>query len=167
MENKRNLRGFTLIELLLVIAIIAILAGVVFVALDPATRLQDARDSVRKSDTEEILSATKLNQLDNGGTYLAAISGLTTGSVYMIGTAVAGCDDQNAYCDTDVTLDTSCIDLTGLVTSGHLGVIPVSPNGSGAWVAATTGYTATLNATGTLTIRACESENTDEITVTR
>ena len=167
MEIKRNLRGFTLIELLLVIAIIAILAGVVFVALNPASRLKDARDAVRKSDTEEVLSAAKLNQLDNAGTYLASVTAMVAGNVYMIGTAVAGCDDQAAYCDTDPTADTSCVDLTGLVTSGHLGAIPVSPNGSGTWTAATTGYTATKTSTGALTIRACESENTTEISATR
>ena len=44
MEKRR---GFTLIELLVVIAIISILAVVVFVALDPVTRFQDARDSRR------------------------------------------------------------------------------------------------------------------------
>jgi len=38
-----NIRGFTLIELLLVIGIIATLAVVTFVALDPAKRFQDVR----------------------------------------------------------------------------------------------------------------------------
>jgi type IV pilus assembly protein PilA len=167
MKNKSNLRGFTLIELLLVIAIIAILAGVVFVALNPASRLMDARDSVRKSAAEEVLSAAKLNQLDGGGTYLAAITAMTAGNVYMIGTGTSGCTAQNANCDTDPTADTSCVDLTGLVTSGHLGSVPVSPNGSGAWTSVITGYTATKNSSGTLTIRACESENTTEISATR
>src|SRR3989344_7417247 len=98
----RNLSkaGFTLIELLIVIAIIAILAAVVFVALDPLTRFRDARDSSRWSDITAILSAIKVDQVDNGGSYIAVVSGLTAGEVYMIGTAVAGCDDQNASCDT-------------------------------------------------------------------
>ena len=39
--------GFTLVELLIVIAIIAIIAAVIFVALDPLTRFQDSRDSAR------------------------------------------------------------------------------------------------------------------------
>ncbi|HBK34530.1 MAG: Pilin (Bacterial filament) [Candidatus Uhrbacteria bacterium GW2011_GWE2_40_58] len=163
----KNQKGFTLVELLVVIAIVAILAVVVFVALDPATRFQDARDTVRASDVVEVMSAAKIDQVDNGGSYLAAIDALTDGSVYMIGTAVAGCDDQNAYCDTAVTADVSCVDLTGLVTGGYLGEVPISANGSGTWTAGVTGYTLTKSATGTLTIRACESENTDEITVTR
>jgi len=160
-------KGFTLIELLVVIAIVAILAVVVFVALDPATRFQDARDAVRASDTVETLSAIKLHQVDNGGSYIAAVTGLTDGSVYMIGTAVTGCDDQNTNCDTDVTADTSCVSLAGLATAGYLPEVPVSPNGAGTWTAATTGYTIQKDSTGVITIRACESENTTEISSAR
>ena len=159
--------GFTLIELLIVIAIIAILAAVVFVALNPLKRFQDSRDSRRAADVNAVLQAAKVDQVDNGGSYIAAISALNAGDVYMIGTAVAGCDDQNAVCDSDVTSDTSCADLTGLVTEGYMGSVPVSPNGSGAWVAGTTGYTISRAATGILTVRSCESENTAEISVSR
>jgi type IV pilus assembly protein PilA len=165
--RQEHQKGFTLIELLIVIAIIAILAAVVFVALDPATRFKDARDARRASDVIELLHATKLNQVDNDGDYISAISSLTAGSVYMIGTAGTGCDDQNAFCDTAVTNDTACVTLAGLVTAGYIGSVPISPDGDGAWTAATTGYTATRNSTGTLTIRACESENTTEITSSR
>jgi prepilin-type N-terminal cleavage/methylation domain-containing protein len=162
-----NRKGFTLIELLVVIAIIAILAVVVFVALDPATRFADARDAVRASNTNEILSAVKIDQVDNGGAYLTAIGALTDDEVYMISDTTTGCDDQNAYCDSDVTSDTHCVDLEGLVTEGYLGAVPVSPNGTGTWTSSITGYTLESNATGTVQIRACESENTTEIEVVR
>jgi type IV pilus assembly protein PilA len=153
--------------LLLVIAIIAILAGVVFVALDPATRLKDTRDSVRQSDIGEIISAVKLNQVDNGGAYLAPIESLVAGSVYMIGTSVTGCDDQNANCDTAVSADTACVTLATLVSDGYLGEVPISPLGAGIWSAGITGYTMTKNASGTITVRSCESENTTEISLSR
>lgn len=162
-----NKRGFTLIELLVVIAIIAILAVVVFVALDPATRFQDARDAVRASDVVEVLSAVKIDQIDNGGGYLTEIGDLTDGQVYMIGTATSGCNDNNADCDTDVTSATNCVDIGGLVTEGYLGEVPISPGGEVTWSAATTGYTLETSATGTVTIRSCESENTTEIEAVR
>lgn len=160
-------KGFTLIELLVVIAIIAILAAVVFVALDPATRFQDARDSVRENDTQEVLSAAKIDQIDNGGSYVAAITSMVAGDVYMIGTDVAGCDDDNASCDTNVTADTDCVDLTALVTEGYLAALPISPTGAVTWTAGTTGYTAEKESTGVLRIRSCESENTTEIEAAR
>jgi prepilin-type N-terminal cleavage/methylation domain-containing protein len=156
-------RGFTLIELLIVIAIIAILAAVVFAALNPVQRFQDARDSVRDSDTSEVLSSVKLDQVDNGGTYLAAIAAMTADQVYMIGTAVVGCDDQNAACDTDVSLDANCVNIAGLVTEGYMGEVPISPNGAGTWTASVTGYTMERDTNDIITVRACESENTTEI----
>lgn len=164
-QNNKN--AFTLIELLIVIAIIAILAAVVFVALDPLTRFRNARDSSRWSNITAILSAIKVDQVDNGGSYISAISSLTAGSVYMIGTAVAGCDDNNASCDTAVTADTSCVSLAGLVTEGYIGSVPISPAGAVTWTAAVTGYTLTRASTGLITVRACESENSSEISVSR
>jgi len=164
-NKKQNQRGFTLIELLIVIAIIAILAAVVFVALDPLTRFQDARDSSRWNDATSILSAVKIDQVDNGGSYLTAITNMTAGSVYMIGTDTTSC---NAYtCDTAVTGASTCVDLTGLVTEGYMGSVPISPNGAGTWVAGHTGYTLTRASTGLITVRSCESENSSEISVSR
>lgn len=164
-----NKKGFTLIELLIVIAIIAIIAAVAFVALDPLTRFQDARDSSRWSDTSAVLSAIKVDQVDNGGSYLAAIASTTAGEVYMIGTCTSGCDDQNTQCDTAVESDTHGVDLSGLVDEGYLGEVPISPNGQGTWDSNTTGYTLQRDATGVITVRACESENpsSPEIQLTR
>lgn len=162
--QPKNRKGFTLIELLIVIAIIAVLAAIVFVALDPATRFQDARDAKRFSDVAEVLHAIKIDQVDNGGDYLAAIDALTEGEVYMIGTAVTGCD---ATCDVTVSDTTNCVNLAGLVTEGYLGSIPISPNGTGTWTASLTGYTISTSSTGIATIQACESENTSSISLSR
>lgn len=160
---NKNKQGFTLIELLVVIAIIAVLGAIVFVALDPATRFQDARDARRASDVVELLHAIKIDQVDNGGAYLATIGALTEGETYMIGTAASGCDDQ----DGTVTSDTHCVDLTGLVTEGYLGTVPVSPDGSSSWTESVTGYTIQRGATGIITVSASEAENTSTITASR
>lgn len=162
-----NKKGFTLIELLIVIAIISILAAIVFVALDPATRFADARDARRQSDVTELLHAIKVDQVDNGGSYISAVAGTTSATVYMIGTATTGCDDQDANCDTNVGVDTNCVDLSGLVTEGYIGEIPVSPDGAGTWDSTVSGYTLERRGSGILVIRACESENTSEITASR
>jgi type IV pilus assembly protein PilA len=163
----KNQKGFTLIELLIVIAIIAILAAVVFVALDPLTRFQDSRDAVRANDASEMMTAVKIDQIDNGGSYLAAISALTAGQVYMIGTCTTTCNAQNASCDTDPDSSAHGVDLAGLVTEGYLAEIPIGPNGAGTWGASLTGYTIERESTGILHIRSCESENTTEIVISR
>jgi prepilin-type N-terminal cleavage/methylation domain-containing protein len=174
MRKILNKKGFTLIELLIVIAIIAIIAGVVFVALDPLTRFQDSRDSRRWADVTALISAAKVHQVDNDGSYLGTIGSLTVGEVYMITDGIPGspdCDAQNIYCGTNVTTETvpgdHCADLSGLVTAGYIGTIPVSPNGAGSWSSDITGYTIELGANGLLTIRACEAENTSEIWAVR
>ncbi|MDP2684253.1 MAG: prepilin-type N-terminal cleavage/methylation domain-containing protein [bacterium] len=167
--KKRNLQGFTLIELLIVIAIIAILAAVVFVALDPLTRFRDARDSTRWSDATAMLSAIKIDQIDNGGAYNAEITALTAGTVYMIGTDTTGCDDayDAGNCDAIVLGDTDCVNLTRISDEGYIGSVPISPNGVGTWTAGHTGYTLMTSSSGFITIQACESENTNAISLTK
>lgn len=167
MRREINKEGFTLIELLIVIAIIAIIAAVVFVALNPLKRFQDARDSRRAADISALLSAIKVHQIDNGGSYLSAIASTTAGSVYMIGTDTGSCSSYNSYCDTAVTGAATCVDLTGLVTGGYLGSVPISPNGSGSWTAGHSGYTLTRASTGIITVRSCESEDTTEISASK
>ena len=164
----KNSKGFTLIELLIVIAIISIIAAVVFVALDPLTRFQDARDSSRWSDVSAVISAVKIDQVDNGGSYLASVASTTAGEVYMIGACASGANAAAVtdYCDTNPT-QAVCVDIAGLVTEGYLGEVPVSSDGSGAWSASVTGYTVEREASGIVHVRACESENSDEIAISR
>ncbi|MDX9892847.1 MAG: prepilin-type N-terminal cleavage/methylation domain-containing protein [Patescibacteria group bacterium] len=63
--NKK--RGLTLIELLIVIAIIAILAAIIFVAVDPARRLAEARNAERWSSVNSILNAYLKYSVDHDG----------------------------------------------------------------------------------------------------
>jgi len=53
-------KGFTLIELLIVIAILAILGTAVYLVLNPAQRLAEARDSQRMTDFANLTKALSL-----------------------------------------------------------------------------------------------------------
>jgi len=169
MKTKKVNRGFTLIELLIVIAIIAILAAVIFVALDPLTRFKDSRDSTRMRDAISILDAVKIDQVDNGGSYITAVENMIADEVYMVSDASvgSGCNGENSYCISNITNAAYCANLSGLVTEGYLGDIPVSPNGDGSWNENYTGYTIEKSSTGIIFIRSCESENNPEIEVAR
>ena len=71
-----RIRAFTLIELLVTIAIVGVLAALVLVAINPARRLAQARDSGRKSDIGAIATALQAYFTSNNGSYPTALQGL-------------------------------------------------------------------------------------------
>lgn len=156
--------GFTLIELLIVVAIIAILAAVIFVALNPLKRFQDTRDARRFEDAANIVNALSIDQIDNGGTLLSVVDNLVEGDVYMIGTAGQGCDNYNEKCSVNVSADAKCVNLQGLIDEAYLGSIPISPSASTTWSALYTGYTLS-STSGVITVTSCESEGSGIISV--
>ena len=72
---KKTQKGFTLIEILVVIGIIAILAAVVIVAINPSRQFAQAHNSQRQSNVTAILDAIGQNIADNKGVFTC--SGVT------------------------------------------------------------------------------------------
>ncbi len=142
-------KGFTLIEILLVIGIIAVLATVVIVALNPAQRFADARDSRRLSDIQSILSAVQQYIVDNQGTLP---SGLDT-TEKQIGTNTSGCELTEGACSANTSY---CLDLSTSLAP-YLKSLPYDP-GDGSEGA--TRYTIAVNSNNIVTVTACDS--TDE-----
>jgi prepilin-type N-terminal cleavage/methylation domain-containing protein len=66
--------GFTLIELLLVIGIIAILACIVIVALNPTQQIGKAHDAQRQLDLTDLADALDRYRIDNKGNLPAGIT---------------------------------------------------------------------------------------------
>lgn len=82
MRNFNNIiknKGFTLIEILVVMGIIAVLAGVVITAINPAKQFAQARNTQRESNVNTILNAIGQHLVDNKGLPLNATtcSGIT------------------------------------------------------------------------------------------
>ncbi len=121
-RNPENQNAFTLVELIIVIAIVAILAGAIFVAIDPARRLHEARNARRWSAVNTILDAVKKFQTDNDGTHYDEIVNSNTDTNYVIGTDGSGC---LGTCGS-VPVDDECIDFLDM-GAAYISVIPKDP----------------------------------------
>lgn len=144
MYNKQIKRGFTLVELLIVIGILAILATVVLLILNPAQLLAQARDSQRVSDIGTLNSALSL--------YLATASTTTTDLdssydcasdcfVYAENSMAAYCNGRYTSARATTAIALRTVDGTGWVpvnlglTSGGspLAVLPLDPTNDGTY----------------------------------
>jgi type IV pilus assembly protein PilA len=163
----KNKKAFTLIELLIVIAIIAIIAGIVFVALNPLARFAAARTSRRWADASAIMTAIKVNQIDNGGAYVTSVANMINGQTAMISNGTVTGTLNTSTCALTSIQTTTDVDLSGLVTGGYLGSVPQSPNGNGTYTASSTGYTLTKATSGLITVTACDSESSPQPSVSR
>jgi len=118
-------KGFTLIELLIVIGILAILATVVVVVLNPAQLFAQARDSQRISDMTTLRSALSL--------YLATVGTPSLGTCPILPASGAGRCTANAA-SPFATVSTTCGAVSTTRTTGGAGWVDVNfasvPGGS-------------------------------------
>ena len=149
-------RGFTLIELLLVIGIIAILAAIVIVAINPTKQLGDARNAQRRADVNTILNAVYQYSIDNTGNLPATITLVETG-VCTAGTDLA--------CVTDPASDPKLVVLAPELTTSakYLVAIPQDTKAT----APNSGYKIKKDANGRITVSAPLAEQGATISVTR
>lgn len=156
----RNQKGFTLIELLIVIVIISILAAIIFVAVDPATRFADARDARRRAEIVSILNAVLHYQVDNDGDLPTGID--TNANTFQILGIGSGCDTTcTATGANDVA---TCLDLSGPLVDEYLAAIPMDPLTG---TSTNTDYYINRTSGGRILVGACDPELAGSLTVTR
>ncbi len=146
-------KGFTLIEVLLVIAILAILASIVIVAINPAKQFSTARDAQRQSDVYAILNALHRYALDNEGAFPEA---LTVEEYEICKTGSLSC--EGLYDLSDLTAQE--LYLVSIPEDPQCGATEANCSVNG------TGYFVGLTENGRVTVSAYGAENGD-ITVTR
>jgi len=175
MNSKSEEKGLSIIEPLIIVLVITIIAATSLYFFDPVRKFKSARDAERWSDVSLVLNAIKDYQKNNEGSFLEKMDNIYTNEWYMIvsGAMTTGCDDSNNFSDIEVYNDDYCIDISKLVDDGYLGSVPVSPAGKVQWDAGInnnhkgTGYALMVDEEGVLYIQSCESENTNEILVSR
>jgi prepilin-type N-terminal cleavage/methylation domain-containing protein len=114
--------GFTLIELLIVIALIAVLAGAVIIALNPARQFQQARDSERWSHVSVLSNAIQQNIAENRGVWTCsegAIPTSTTDIASVGGYDLCTCLVPNNLAALPVDPDTGSFTDCGTYTSDY------------------------------------------------
>jgi prepilin-type N-terminal cleavage/methylation domain-containing protein len=99
-------RGFTLIEVLIVVGILAILAGIVLVAINPQKQFEKANDTQRSSNVNAVLNAIGQYTIDQKG---ALPSAIPTGA-------------SNA-----ALIANSGVDLCALLVPDYLPALPADP----------------------------------------
>jgi type IV pilus assembly protein PilA len=146
-------KAFTLIEILIVIGLIAVLAGVLIAALNPARQFAQARNAQRWNNVDTIVGAVIQNFTDNKGTFTCAAGVIPTTATNM----------ANGVGNYDIG---PCLSPT------YSASLPYDPSGAGAhWTSTTdysTGYNITRDATtGRVTIAAPSAELSEVISITR
>lgn len=143
--NKQLIKAkeaFTLLEVLLVVAIIAILAGIVILALNPGKQISDTNDSERAVDVNTILNAVWQYSLDNDG---ALPSGITGTSTEVCATGAGSC--------------TGLVDLS-VLTTGETFLVAIPEDPSGGVDVNGAGYEIATTPGGRVTVSAPQAENT-------
>lgn len=157
--HRERAQGFTLLEILLVVAVIAILASIVIVAINPPKQLGDTRNAQRRSDVRAILDAVHQYGIANNGNFPTEIDSLPS-TVQALGTSNTGCDST---CTAQASA-IACVNLVGSLVPTFITSVPFDPKSGGA---GNTDYYINKDINGRITVGSCDPEQGATISLTR
>lgn len=151
-QSRRD--GFTLLEILVVLGIIAILATVVLIAINPARQFAQARNSQRIANINTILNAVGERIADNKGIFE---TGCAAGPIVIASVTIKSSGGYDAG---------PCLSPT------YVSTLPFDPTATGAHYTSLsdydTGYVISRDAvTNRITVAAPSAELGETIAVTR
>lgn len=147
--NNNKQQGFTLIEILVVIGMIALLATIVIIAINPARQFALGRDTERTSHLNTILNGVGQRMSDNKGLFRLSTDVTCTAAM-----------DLPTPMATTTIASSGGIDLRPCLVPTYMSEIPVDPSIGSPWNGSTynTGYSIARDSNGRVHVYATTTE---------
>lgn len=146
--------GFTLIEILLAIGLLAALATIVLIAVNPARQFAQLRNTQRASDLNALLNSIGQRSVENRGQLNCA--GVTIPTVNPIPAPLVATTGAN------ISSTAGDIDVRTCLVPSYISELPADPTNGVGWNGTTynTGYRIFQDANGRITVFAPTTEPT-------
>lgn len=162
-KDLKKTAGFTLIEILVVIGIIAILAAIVIIAINPAKQFAQARNTQRQAGVNTILSAVGQRLADNKGIFAGQFT--VGGTTYICGILPTATSSTPNITTGQATTVTTVTGALGCLVPTYVATLPTDPDV--AWAtgfgATNTGFDVIVDGTGRITVCAERAKSESSI----